>query len=369
MKKNLLTATPKWYDEHGYWKLNVQKDRIRKSFYSGTPGKKGSAECLQKAQKWLDSGLDGDPVLADAWKDWTAYKAKHVSKSALVNINGFCNKWMAGKPIMKKRLSKIISMDWQDIIDTCGETLSKVTCGMYANIINEFNRFCKDKHWLAEVPTVTASQGKAKKKQEILQPDGINVLFSNPTTKHYNKVVEEWYIHMFRFAVVTGMRRGELTGLQWEDITDGAIIINRSINKYGETTDGKTENAQRAVPLPPSAKEIIEEQREMLKRKGVVSPYIFPDETGVHADPADVSNSWRRYLKAHKLDESVTLHNLRRTMISMHKIDDMPLELLKQVVGHSATMDTFGVYGRQMDGEIKAAAGYMENAIQGVLKK
>lgn len=53
-------------------------------------------------------------------------------------------------------------------------------------------------------------------------------------------------------------------------------------------------------------------------------------------------------------------------MISMHK-DDMPLELLKSIVGHSASMDTFGIYGRTVDGEAERTAALLDGTFRKVL--
>ncbi|NLF26797.1 MAG: hypothetical protein GX592_02785 [Clostridiales bacterium] len=41
---------------------------------------------------------------------------------------------------------------------------------------------------------------------------------------------------------------------------------------------------------------------------------------------------------------------MRHTFVSANKAD-MPLELLKLLVGHSVDMDTTSIYGHEMDGE------------------
>lgn len=41
--------------------------------------------------------------------------------------------------------------------------------------------------------------------------------------------------------------------------------------------------------------------------------------------------------------------------------DDMPEELLKLVVGHTRTTDTFGIYGHAVEGDLKRAADIFDN--------
>jgi len=53
-------------------------------------------------------------------------------------------------------------------------------------------------------------------------------------------------------------------------------------------------------------------------------------------------------------------------MISIVK-SDMPAPLLKATVGHSETMDTFGVYGHEVDGDLQRAASIIDNVYNRLL--
>lgn len=369
MKKNLVTATPIWKPERNIWQLNIQKDRIRKSFYSSIEGKKGYAECLQKAQKWIDLFTDGDPIVSVAWEEYIKHKEKTVAKAGMSTINSFGKKWLLPSVIAKKRMSKVAPIEWQKLLDSCrDEGLSQRTLNNNKGLILEFLRFCHDSRWIDEVPTGFQTHStKPKERKHILQPSGVKTLFSVNTTRFGGRLTKEWFINMFRLAVVTGMRRGELAGLQWQDIEENSLTISRAINSLNIVTNAKNDNARRTVPLPQYAKDIIADQKELMKSKNMISLWVFPDETGKPCDPNLVYQAWKRYLRSNNLDEKITFHNLRRTMISMHKTDDMPLELLKQVVGHSVSMDTYGVYGEEVDGEIEAAAKFMDEAMKHVI--
>ena len=49
-------------------------------------------------------------------------------------------------------------------------------------------------------------------------------------------------------------------------------------------------------------------------------------------------------------------------MISVAK-SDMPEQLLKRIVGHGASMDTFGVYGNDVDGDLERAAVVLDGIL------
>ena len=44
------------YKHHGQWKISVQHNGTRKTFYSSTPDEKGRKECAQKVVDWITSG-------------------------------------------------------------------------------------------------------------------------------------------------------------------------------------------------------------------------------------------------------------------------------------------------------------------------
>lgn len=128
-----------------------------------------------------------------------------------------------------------------------------------------------------------------------------------------------------------------------EDVDGSRIKISRSINRIGETTTGKNENAQRVIGLSKYAANVLEAQRQIL-----TSDYIFGE-----LSQDNYYESWKRYCKANNINY-VTPYELRHTFVSVAK--QLPEGDVKTVVGHSQNMDTFGVYGHMMDGDLERIA-------------
>lgn len=55
MAKRSVTAV--WLEDSHRWMSRVQKDGVRKSFYSGTEGRRGKAEAEAKARAWAEAGI------------------------------------------------------------------------------------------------------------------------------------------------------------------------------------------------------------------------------------------------------------------------------------------------------------------------
>ena len=52
------TNTAVWMEKYNRWQIKVQKDGLRKTFYSSTPGRTGQREANAKADAWLDENVD-----------------------------------------------------------------------------------------------------------------------------------------------------------------------------------------------------------------------------------------------------------------------------------------------------------------------
>ena len=82
----------------------------------------------------------------------------------------------------------------------------------------------------------------------------------------------------FYTELTTGLRRGEICGLMWQDFDEGAgtLKVIRSVNapKAGvlEIGETKTERGRRTIRLPPSTVQRLKE-----RKKHAVSQWIFPE--------------------------------------------------------------------------------------------
>lgn len=89
---------------------------------------------------------------------------------------------------------------------------------------------------------------------------------------------KSWYEEMYQFMLLTGMRVGEVGGLQWEDIdfANKFIYVKRTLSyqyengkKTMKLTSPKTENSVRKIPFFGETREILERQFEKAERKRV----------------------------------------------------------------------------------------------------
>ena len=356
-----------WVEARSRWQINVQRDGKRKTFTSPVPGRKGKHEAEAKADEWLDAGQPDTIRFDNAWAVFVGHLKKTTGRQNYHNYESIGRCWLL-PALGAKRLQKIRLADVQNIINKAADAgLSATTCQNIKDKFFSFYLFAFDNNWGMEPMRsvrVVIPKKAPKAVRTIVQPSLLQTLFEDDTIPYYSHVRKVFYIHAFRFIVLTGLRRGELCGLKTSDIKDGVIHIQRAVNRLGETTEGKTENANRTVPLTSHALKVLESQRAMMKDRGISSAWVFPDESGKQTNPNDLYSGWRRYAQTHGISSS--LHELRHTFVSITE-NDIPDPLLKRVVGHSEGMDTHGVYGHAMDTDMQRALGMMEDAFARVL--
>ena len=369
MARSERRSEAQWIEARNRWQVKVQVNGVRKTFTSSIPGRKGKHDAEGKADDWLESQTS-DKRFADAWAEYLAENKGKIANTTYVKYEGQGRLWLVPK-LGRKHLSEITPAMWQRCIDDMADAgLSKKSCANLRGLISVFCVFCRRHRWDIETPLdgdLTVPRKATQGTRRILQPDDMRILFTDSTYVRNNVKRTAFYINAWRFIVVTGLRRGELAGLRVEDREGPNVIrINRAVNVLGEITEGKTENAQRYIALSQAARDILEDQKQLLKDHFIVSPWLFPDERGGMSDTNHIQRLWNSYRKQHSIQ--CTLHELRHTFMSAVK-SDMPEPLLKAQVGHGAKTDSLGIYGHKIDGDIEATATVIDNVFMRLLDK
>lgn len=366
----LFTAEAKWCESRKYWKINVQIDGLRRSFYSKDPTKRGKKEAEAKAEAWATVRSGGDMRLSEAYAAYLNSKKGTVSPSTFAQLQTYqkkiCTLELAGK-----KVSRVTVQDLQTLLD--GEVKAgkqKQSIDTFRNQIVAFWGFCRRSRLpvMELLPGDLQNNSKlAVKEKAVLQPEALQTLFVSDKDTMHGVPCACWHINAFRLAAIVGLRRGEITALRWQDVSDTAIMVNGAINCRGEETRGKTKNAVRMIALSAHARLILDAQRAKLADAGIISPWVFPGRDGKREEPRQFYEDWKRYAKANGIDAAITFHCLRHTAVSLYKAD-VPLALLKQSLGHSTSMDTLGHYGHQLDSDNQRTAALMDKALDRYIK-
>jgi integrase len=144
---------------------------------------------------------------------------------------------------------------------------------------------------------------------------------------------------MCTIGFLTGMRFGELSSLEWDDIREdeGLIHVRRS-QWHGKVTTPKT-GKSRSVPLHPMMVEALKAHRSSLVGKKVVElapRLVFPTEDGGYHYPIYLFTALRRILRAAGVEKHLSPHGMRRTFNNLMRQAHVDRAVLHATIGHSS---------------------------------
>ncbi len=162
---------------------------------------------------------------------------------------------------------------------------------------------------------------------------------------------------LFTVALLTGMRRGELLALRWEDINweEGSIHVRRTVNRYGKgqgyvISDTKTAASRRKILFPPLVRDLLtrhrEQQitlRERAQKTWQEQGLVFSSRVGTIINPNYVGEELRAVLERAHLPR-MRFHDLRHSTATLLLGEGVHPKVVQELLGHSTirmTLDTY----------------------------
>lgn len=173
---------------------------------------------------------------------------------------------------------------------------------------------------------------------------------------------------LYEVAAFTGLRRGELLGLRWDDIDveRSRLVVRRQIVQLGHATHlgpVKTASGQdRVVDLDEATIGALlshqlrqQQHRDEWGSAWVDSGHVFTKEDGSPLHPETVTKRFRELSDAAGL-RPVRLHDLRHGQASLMLAAGVPMAVVSKRLGHSSLAITSDTYSHLLEGVGQQAA-------------
>lgn len=160
----------------------------------------------------------------------------------------------------------------------------------------------------------------------------------------------------YELALRTGLRKGELLGLLWDDLDldTGTAAIHRSLQRT--RTGGltvlhtKTRASERRIAIPTECVHSLKNlrERQQKERRAVGARWsdgglVFATPTGGPLDPANLTRHFGRLLRRAGL-RRIRFHDLRHSTATLLLEQGIDLVVIKELLGHAHIGVTAGVY-------------------------
>ncbi len=299
--------------------------------------------------------------------NWSHFK--HSPSAGRLSLSGTADGAIVG---FESRLRDIkplhLTREWKRLQESGGHhrqtkaprALSKKTVRNIAGVIS--SAFKQAIKWgSVDANPVAASEPPVPKKRRgmALTPAQQQALIAAAT--------EPWFLGaLLELCAATGARRGEILALRWSDISEGRVLITRSLTQTRvgvQFKHTKTEDSLRPVTLPRSAIQALEvhRRRQDKFRHQFGADYapgdlIFASPEGSPVKPDSVSASVSALCRRLKLPKGVSLHTLRHTHGSHLIAAGMEITAVSARLGHSSPRVTQDIYAHAIRGRDDEAA-------------
>jgi len=204
---------------------------------------------------------------------------------------------------------------------------------------------------------------KIKYQASFVHPDDVQ--------KYLDLFSDAWIYPAVVISMFCGLRRGEISGLQWDDVNfkKGVITVRHSVvDIKGQRVLKKPKNNKtRTVNMPQGLVRCLKEYRKKQLEYQLLlgdenyrkSNFVLTEDNGTVPAVSYISRFFNRRIKSSDLPR-VRFHDLRHTAASLMILEGTDLKTVSEILGHSSITITADTYAHIIDEAKKKAADNLE---------
>lgn len=200
------------------------------------------------------------------------------------------------------------------------------------------------------------------------------VLTKEEQDKFLKAAEKSSYYDQYLFLLQTGMRAGELMGLEWGDcdFENRKIKIQRTMehrypNKIFETGDPKSESGKRTIPMSQIAYDILQKRKKENANASVVveqfKDNVFLNRNGIPTKNSVYDNALKVICEKAGI-EPISMHTLRHTFATRMVESGVLPKVLQRMMGHSNFQTTMNLYVHATEDELFKAMKIFEDNVE-----
>jgi integrase len=180
---------------------------------------------------------------------------------------------------------------------------------------------------------------------------------------------------LYLMALTTGMRRGEILGLRWEDVSfsKAQITIRQNLvatSKGASISTPKTADSERTIDISPQLVEVLKKhkirQTEEFNALGIKPDHnlVFTSEAGTPIAPRNLYRHFNSVLdKLHGQVKRISFHNLRDTHATLLLEEGVHVKAVAERLGHTDAVTLLRRYAHALPKISKEAAVKLDSLI------
>jgi integrase len=196
-----------------------------------------------------------------------------------------------------------------------------------------------------------------KPKVQVYDPD---------QTALFLKAAEDDRLYpLYVLALDSGMRQGELFGLQWPDLDfdTGSVYVQRTLEEVKgqfKVKELKTAKSKRRIELARYTLTVLHEHRKRMLAEGYINGQVFGDTGGGFLRKSNVQrDSFKKIIKRAGLPDR-RFHDLRHTCATLLLLAGVNVKVVSERLGHATVHMTLDTYSHILPTLQREAADKMD---------
>lgn len=344
-----------------YFRKTAVINGKQRSFYGD--GEKDALRKIEEAKALVQQGFDFDKRTAktdEVFRSWL-FDVKRVDRnikdSTFSAYERQYRKFISDQPLGRTTLSKLTSSVLQRCLNEQYESgnASGKNIGYFMTLFKQFCKWAVNEGFLTKNPStnivIPGERVKGKKTIETFTEEERRTLLLYMEESGYI------YDDLIKLAFATGMRKGELLALRWDDIDGNVIHVKQTKVEYDHigpdgskerrqmVWDTKTAAGTRDIPLLDETAKMLAELHHKqklfcFKNKLPQSKYVFINKNGNLIAASNLDESYRRLLERAGIPYK-KFHTIRHTFATEAIRRGVPVKDLQMLMGHTDIATTY----------------------------
>jgi integrase len=319
-------------------------------------------EKLDALKRQLADGSFSDTrlTLAEYFTQWLAHKTRTLKPRSVEFYQERFTRYLEPR-LGRQRLDRLTPLAIQAALNDLATTFSPDAANKARTTLHAALRQAVKWQLLPRNPVEATDKMKVAPKQYPLWTPAQAAHFLDVAAGH--RLFAAFYLLLF-----TGVRAGELLGLDWDDLQGDMLYIRRSVSTAGSkvlVSTPKTTKSERVVALAADVLEVLKRHRwqqaaelaDMVKKGTLAhgSNAMFSTQDGMRLTHSALFHVWADLQQQAGLPH-IRLHDLRHLHVSLLVARGLDPRAIADRVGHATAAFTMTRYAHAFAERRKAAA-------------
>ena len=290
---------------------------------------------LEQLRRAYRAGTDpATDTLGDYLRDWLAAHRRKVRASTAISYEGHIvnhiDPLLGGIPVARLRHRDVERL----VAELVGKGLSPATVQLVIRTLSAALTPLAERAAIAHNPTRGVALPRVDR-------EPVRALTHADADAIVAAVTDTWLERPVRVWLGSGLRRGEVLGLDQGDVGDGFVRVRVS------------KTLVRAVPVTEDAMDALRSAIAAAPRRGAREPVFFSPRTGDRMQGGSVSHALVRLA-------GLSPHALRHGAATLMLSGGAPMRVIAEQLGHRNPALTSRVYAHVIPEQQRDAVGYLE---------